>query len=147
MDMKHEVVLLPVTDVDRAKLFYKESGFREDADFVISDEFRVVQLTPPGSECSIIFGKGLTSAAAGSVQGLQLSVVDIEAAREELTGRGVDVSEVFHDAGGVFHHADNECRAAGPDAEGRSYFSFASFNDSEGNGWLLQQVTERAAGR
>ena len=123
----------------------RDSG--EDADFVISDEFRVIQLTPPGSECSIIFGKGLTSAAAGSVQGLQLSVVDIEAAREELTGRGVDVSEVFHDAGGVFHHADNECRAAGPDAEGRSYFSFASFNDSEGNGWLLQQVTERAPGR
>ncbi len=147
MDMKLEVVLLPVADVDRAKQFYKESGFREDADFVISDEFRVVQLTPPGSACSIIFGKGLTSAIAGSVQGLQLSVVDIEEARNELTARGVEVSEVFHDVGGVFHRSDNEYRAAGPDSQGRSYLSFASFSDSEGNGWLLQQITERAPGR
>jgi catechol 2,3-dioxygenase-like lactoylglutathione lyase family enzyme len=147
VDMKLEVILVPVSDVDRAKGFYKESGFREDADFVISDDFRIVQLTPPGSECSIIVGKGITTAAPGSLQGLQLTVFNIEAARAELIGRGVEVGEIFHDANGAFHHSGADCRAAGPDPEGRDYYSFASFSDPDGNGWLLQQVKQRAPGR
>jgi len=145
--MKLEVVVLPVADVDRSKSFYKESGFREDADFVVGEDFRVVQLTPPGTARAIIVGQGITSAEPGSVQDLHLVVSDIEAARAELIGRGVDVSETFHDAGGVFHHAGNECRASGPDPKGRSYFSFASFSDPDGNGWFLQEVTKRAPGR
>lgn len=147
MDMKLEVVVVPVSDVDRAKRFYGSLGWRLDADFVTGEDFRVVQLTPPGSECSIIFGKGVTSAVPGSVQGLHLVVVDIEAARAELVGRGVDVSELFHDIGGVFHHAGVEGRASGPDPGRRSYGSFASFSDPDGNGWLLQQVKTRAPGR
>ena len=147
MDMKLEVVVLPVSDVDRAKRFYGSLGWRLDADFVTGEDFRVVQLTPPGSECSIIFGKGVTSAVPGSVQGLHLVVVDIEAARAELVGRGVDVSELFHDIGGVFHHAGVEGRASGPDPARRSYGSFASFSDPDGNGWLLQEVKTRAPGR
>jgi catechol 2,3-dioxygenase-like lactoylglutathione lyase family enzyme len=146
MDMKLEVVVLPVADVDRSKAFYKESGFREDADIVVGDDFRIVQLTPPGSECAIIVGQGITSAEPGSAQGLHLVVLDIEAARADLIGRGVDVSEVFHDAGGAFHHVGNECRTSGPDPRGRN-FSFASFSDPDGNGWFLQQVTKRAPGR
>jgi catechol 2,3-dioxygenase-like lactoylglutathione lyase family enzyme len=145
--MKLEVVLLPVTDVDRAKEFYEKLGWRLDANFIISDDFSIVQLTPPGSACSIIFGTGLTSAEPGSVQGLQLVVTDIEAARAELTGRGVDVSEVFHDAGGVFHHAGTEGRVTGRAPDNQSYGSFASFDDPDGNGWLLQEVTERLPGR
>lgn len=144
MDMKLEVVVVPVSDVDRAKRFYGSLGWRLDADFVTGEDFRVVQLTPPGSECSIIFGTGITSAVPGSVQGLHLVVVDIEAARAELVGRGVDVSELFHDAGGVFHHAGVEGRASGPDPERRSYGSFVSFSDPDGNGWLLQEVKTRA---
>ncbi|HUO37341.1 MAG TPA: VOC family protein [Mycobacterium sp.] len=147
MDMKLEVVVVPVADVDRAKRFYESLGWRLDADFVTGEDFRVVQLTPPGSECSIIFGKGVTSAVPGSVQGLHLVVVDIEAARGELIGRGVDVSELFHDVGGVFHHAGVVGRATGPDPERRSYGSFASFSDPDGNGWLLQEVKTRAPGR
>ena len=114
MDMKLEVVVVPVSDVDRAKAFYESLGWRLDADFPGERGFRVVQLTPPGSACSIIFGSGVTSAAPGSADGLQLVVTDIEAARAELVERGVEVSEVFHDAGGVFHHAGTEARAAGP---------------------------------
>jgi catechol 2,3-dioxygenase-like lactoylglutathione lyase family enzyme len=117
VEMKLEVVVVPVSDVDRAKRFYEMSGFRLDIDHVASEDFRVVQLTPPGSECSIIIGNGITSAVPGSVQGLQLVVFDIEAARAELVGRGVDVSEVFHDVGGVFHHSGTEGRATGPDPE------------------------------
>ena len=147
MDMKLEVVLVPVSDVDRAKGFYESLGWRLDADFPISDDFRIVQLTPPGSACSIIFGSGLTTAAPGSLQGLQLVVADIAAARAELAGKGVDVSEVFHDATGVFHHAGTEGRAAGPAPENASYGSFASFSDPDGNGWLLQEVTQRLPGR
>jgi catechol 2,3-dioxygenase-like lactoylglutathione lyase family enzyme len=147
VDMKLEVVLLSVSDVDRAKQFYESLGWRLDADFPISDDFRIVQLTPPGSACSIIFGTGLTSAAPGSVQGLQLVVSDIEAARAELAGKGVDVSEVFHDAGGVFHHAGTDGRVAGPAPDNASYGSFASFDDPDGNGWLLQEITERLPGR
>ena len=129
MDMKLEVVLLPVSDVDRAKQFYEGLGWRLDADFPVGDDFRVVQLTPPGSDAAIIFGDGVTSAAPGSIDGLQLVVSDIEAARAELAGRGVDVSEVFHDAGGVFHHAGTEARVPGPAPQRGSYGSFASFSD------------------
>jgi catechol 2,3-dioxygenase-like lactoylglutathione lyase family enzyme len=147
VDMKLEVVLVPVSDVDRAKAFYEGLGWRLDADFVTGEDFRVVQLTPPGSECSVIFGTGLTSAVPGSIEGLQLTVVDIEAAHADLAGRGVDVGEVFHDAGGVFHHAGTEGRVTGPAPEHADYGSFVSFSDPDGNGWLLQEVRQRAPGR
>jgi len=145
--MKLEVVGVPVTDVDRAKDFYKMLGWRLDADFVAGEDFRVVQLTPPGSPCSIIFGTRITSAAPGSTEGLQLTVSNIEAARAELAGRGADVSEVFHDVGGVFHHTGTEGRVPGPAPDHQSYGSFASFSDPDGNGWLLQQITTRLPGR
>ncbi len=145
--MKLEVVVVPVADVDRAKNFYKALGWREDADFAAGADFRVAQLTPPGSACSIIFGTGVTSAAPGSTQGLQLVVADIDAAQAELAGSGAEVSEVFHDAGGVFHHAGTEGRVAGPDPDHKSYGSFASFSDPDGNGWLLQEITTRIPGR
>ncbi len=147
MDMKLEVVVVPVSDVDRAKDFYRALGWREDADFVTGEDFRVVQLTPPGSPCSVIFGTGLTSAAPGSAQGLQLVVGDIDAARAELAGHGVAVSEVFHDAGGVFHHAGTEARVPGPAPGHQSYGSFLSFSDPDGNGWFIQEVTTRLPGR
>ena len=147
VDMKLEVVVVPVSDVDRAKDFYKGLGWREDADFATSPDFRVVQVTPPGSDCSVIFGTGLTSAAPGSADGLQLVVNDINAARAELASRGAQVSEVFHDAGGVFHHAGDTARVAGPAPERTSYGSFASFSDPDGNGWILQEVTTRLPGR
>jgi predicted enzyme related to lactoylglutathione lyase len=145
--MKLEVVVLPVSDVDRAKSFYASMEWRLDADFVTGEDFRVVQFTPPGSECSIIFGTGITSAAPGSVRDLQLTVRDIDAARAALVARGVDVSEPFHDAGGVFHHAGTEARVPGPDPDRSDYGSFASFSDPDGNGWLLQEVKTRAPGR
>jgi predicted enzyme related to lactoylglutathione lyase len=147
MDMKLEVVQVPVTDVDRAKRFYEAAGFRLDADFPVGDDFRVVQLTPPGSDASIIIGDGVTTAQPGSTEGLQLVVSDIEAARAELIGRGVEVSEVFHDVGGVFHHGGTEGRVPGPAPEHGSYGSFASFSDPDGNGWVLQEVTVRLPGR
>jgi catechol 2,3-dioxygenase-like lactoylglutathione lyase family enzyme len=147
MDMKLEVVVVPVSDVDKAKEFYQGLGWRLDADFASGEDFRVVQLTPPGSQCSIIFGTGITSAAPGSADGLQLTVTDIDAARAELTGHGADVSEVFHDAGGVFHHAGTEGRVSGPAPSHQSYGSFASFSDPDGNGWLLQEITTRLPGR
>jgi len=147
MDMKLEVIVVPVADVDRAKRFYTELRWREDADFAAGDDFRVVQMTPPGSPCSVIFGTGLTTATPGSLQGLHLVVQDIEAARAELVGRGVEASEVFHDAGGVFHHAGTEARVPGPDPDRRSYGSFVSFSDPDGNGWLLQEITTRLPGR
>jgi catechol 2,3-dioxygenase-like lactoylglutathione lyase family enzyme len=146
MDMKLEVVVVPVADVDRAKDFYMALGWREDADFAAGADFRVVQLTPPGSACSIIFGTGITSAAPGSAQGLDLAVTDIEAARVDLADRA-DVSEVFHDEGGVFHHAGTRGRVAGLAPDRKSYGSFASFSDPDGNGWLLQEVTMRLPGR
>jgi catechol 2,3-dioxygenase-like lactoylglutathione lyase family enzyme len=146
-DMKLEVVVLPVSDVDRAKSFYEKLGWRLDADFATSKDFRVVQLTPPGSQASIIFGTGITTAAPGSVDGLQLTVSDIGVARDELVGRGVDVSEVFHDAGGIFHHAGTEARVAGPAPEHADYGSFASFSDPDGSGWVLQEVRARLPGR
>jgi catechol 2,3-dioxygenase-like lactoylglutathione lyase family enzyme len=147
MDMKLEVVVVPVSDVDRAKDFYQALGFRLDIDYVAGDDFRVVQLTPPGSECSIIIGTGITSAVPGSVQDLQLTVVDIEAAHTELVGRGADPGGVFHDVGGVFHHAGTAGRAPGRDPDRGNYGSFASFSDPDGNGWLLQEVKQRAPGR
>jgi catechol 2,3-dioxygenase-like lactoylglutathione lyase family enzyme len=145
--MRLEVVVIPVADVDRAKAFYKALGWREDADFAGDAGFRVVQVTPPGSACSVIFGTGITPAAPGSTQGLQLTVADIEDARAELIDRGVDVSAVFHDAGGVFHHADGDALRHGPDPEGRSYASFASFGDPDGNRWFLQEIQVRLPGR
>jgi catechol 2,3-dioxygenase-like lactoylglutathione lyase family enzyme len=147
VDLRLEVVVLPVSDVDQAKDFYVGLGWRLDADFPGKAGFRVVQLTPPGSPCSIIFGSGLTSAIPGSADGMQLVVEDIVAAREELASNGAHVSEVFHDAGGVFHHAGLESRVAGPAPEGKSYGSFASFSDPDGNTWFLQQVTTRLPGR
>jgi catechol 2,3-dioxygenase-like lactoylglutathione lyase family enzyme len=146
-DMKLEVVVIPVSDVDRTKDFYKTLGWRLDADFVTSEDFRVVQLTPPGSEASIIFGKGVSLAEPGSVQGLYLIVYDIEAARAELVDRGVEVSEIFHDIGGIFHHAGTEGRVPGPDPNRRDYASYASFSDPDGNGWVLQEVRVRLPGR
>ena len=152
VDMKVEIVVIPVSDVDRAKEFYGRLGWRLDADFPAGGDFRVIQFTPPGSGCSVIFGKNVTAAAPGSAQGLYLIVSDIEAARGELLGRGVEISEVFHDAGGVYAGADEpylfgRFRVSGPDPEHRSYRSFASFSDPDGNGWLFQEVTTRLAGR
>ena len=147
MDMKLEVVVLPVSDVDRAKGFYEGLGWRLDADFTGDGGFRVVQLTPPGSACSIIFGTGITSAVPGSAEGLQLVVSDIDAARAELAAHGAEVSDVFHDAGGVFHHAGTENRAAGPAADRRTYGSFVSFGDPDGNSWFVQEITTRLPGR
>lgn len=145
--MRLEVVVIPVSDVDRAKAFYESLGWRLDADFPGEDGFRVVQFTPPGSACSVIFGAGLTTAEPGSADGLQLVVNDIEAARSELVAAGIGVSEIFHDDGGVFHHAGLSHRAPGPAPEGKSYGSFASFNDPDGNGWYVQEVTTRLPGR
>jgi len=146
-DLKLEVVVLPVSDVDRAKGFYEGLGWRLDADFATGPDFRVVQLTPPGSQASIIFGKGITSAEPGSIDALQLTVSDIEDAREQLVVHGADVSEVFHDAGGVFHHADSEARVPGSADEHADYGSFASFSDPDGNGWMLQEINTRLPGR
>jgi catechol 2,3-dioxygenase-like lactoylglutathione lyase family enzyme len=150
VDMKLEVVVVPVSDVDRAKDFYQGLGWRLDADASSGDDFRVVQLTPPASNASIIFGKGITSAQPGSIDSLVLAVDDIDAARDELLSHGVEVSEVFHDAGGGLaggFHAGTEARAPGPDPQGRSYASYASFTDLDGNGWLLQEIKERLPGR
>jgi len=147
MNAKLEVVVVPVSDVNRAKRFYETLGWRLDADFAASDDYRVVQFTPPGSECSVIFGDGVTAEEPGSLQGLHLVVSDIEAARDDLLGRGVRVSEAFHDETGIFHHAGTEGRVPGPDPERRDYGSFASFADPDGNGWVLQEVKQRAPGR
>jgi catechol 2,3-dioxygenase-like lactoylglutathione lyase family enzyme len=143
--MKLEVVIVSVSDVDRAKAFYEKMGFRLDID-IANENFRVIQFTPPGSEASIIFGKGVTSVEAASAE-LVLAVDDIDAARDQLIGRGVNVSEVFHYAGGPFNNAVENPRVAGRDPEGRSYFSFASFEDPHGNRWLLQEITTRLPGR
>jgi catechol 2,3-dioxygenase-like lactoylglutathione lyase family enzyme len=152
VDMKFEIVVLPVSNVDRAKDFYAKLGWRLDADYAAGDDFRVIQFTPPGSGCSIIFGKNVTPAAPGSSKGMYLIVSDIEAASKELLGRGVEVSEVFHDASGVFTGKDEPYlfgrnRVGGRDPEHRSYRSFASFSDPDGNGWLLQEITTRLPGR
>jgi catechol 2,3-dioxygenase-like lactoylglutathione lyase family enzyme len=146
MDMKLEVLIIPVSDVDRAKAFYEKLGFRLDID-VANEGFRGVQFTPPGSEASIIFGKGITSATSGRPDSLVLAVDDVDAARDDLIARGVDVSEVFHYAGGPFNNAVENSRVGGRDPEGRSYHSFASFEDPDGNGWLLQEIQTRLPGR
>jgi catechol 2,3-dioxygenase-like lactoylglutathione lyase family enzyme len=150
-DMKFEIVVIPVSDVDRAKKFYANLGWRLDADYDDGKGFRVMQFTPPGSACSVIFGKNVTAAAPGSAQGLYLIVSDIEAARKELIARGVEVSETFHNAG-VYAGPDEpylfgRVRASGPDPKHGSYRSFASFRDPDGNGWLFQEVTQRLEGR
>jgi catechol 2,3-dioxygenase-like lactoylglutathione lyase family enzyme len=150
-DMKFEIVVIPVSDADRAKKFYSKLGWRLDADYDNGSDFRVIQFTPPGSGCSVIFGKNVTGAAPGSAQGLYLIVSDIAAAREELIGLGVKVSEVFHNEG-VYAGPDEpylfgRLRISGPDPEHRSYRSFASFKDPDGNGWLFQELTTRQPGR
>ena len=151
VDMKFEIVVLPVSDVDRAKQFYAKLGWRLDADYAHEDDFRVIQFTPPGSGCSVIFGKNVTAAAPGSAQGLYLIVSDIEAARAELLRRDVEVSEAFH-SDGVYGGTDEpylfgRVRVSGPDSEHRTYRSFASFRDPDGNGWLFQELTTRLPGR
>ncbi|MEZ0075466.1 catechol 2,3-dioxygenase-like lactoylglutathione lyase family enzyme [Planotetraspora sp. GP83] len=148
MDMKLEVVVLPVSDADRAKDFYtRQLGFRLDADLPINDGYRIIQVTPPGSACSIIFGDGLTDAEPGTVQGLHLIVSDIEQAHKELAGLGVDVTGPFHDATGAFHQAGETGRIMGPHPQRASYGSFASFDDPDGNRWFLQEITQRLPGR
>ncbi|WP_326827212.1 MULTISPECIES: VOC family protein [unclassified Streptomyces] len=157
MDLKLEMIVLPVSDIDRTKAFYEAVGFRLDVDYTASDDFRVVHFTPPGSECSIIFGEGMTSTAPGTIQSLYLIVTDIEEAHAELTGRGIDVSEVFHDAGGLLHHGHDagnavhhgtgQERLAGPHPDRASYGSYLTFSDPDGNGWVLQEVVNRAPGR
>jgi catechol 2,3-dioxygenase-like lactoylglutathione lyase family enzyme len=148
VDMKLEIVLLGVADVDRAKAFYENLGWRLDADFASDGgDFRAVQMTPHNSEASVIFGKGVTSARPGSAGNLVLAVDDIDDARADLAARGVDVSEVFHYAGGPLNNAVENPRVGGRDPEGRSYFSFASFADPDGNGWLLQEIKTRLPGR
>jgi catechol 2,3-dioxygenase-like lactoylglutathione lyase family enzyme len=152
VDTKLEIVVIPVSDVDRAKEFYGRLGWRLDADYDNGADFRVIQFTPPGSACSVIFGKNVTAAAPGSAQGLCLIVSDIEAARKELLVRGVAISESFHDAGGVYAGPDQpylfgRLRVSGPDPEHRSYHTFASLSDPDGNGWLLQEITTRLPGR
>ena len=147
MNLKLEVIVIPVSDVDRAKAFYEQLGFRLDIDYAADEKFRVLQFTPPGSEASIIFGKGITSKKPGSADGLTLVVEDIDAARKELIGRGVAVTDVFHYAGGPFNSSSQNPRVTGRDRQGRSYFSFASFEDPDGNAWLLQEITTRLPGR
>jgi catechol 2,3-dioxygenase-like lactoylglutathione lyase family enzyme len=148
--MRLEAVVVPVADVERANRFYQRLGWRVDADVSAGDDYRLVHLTPPASNASILFGKGVTAAPPGSLDRIVLAVDDIDAARDELLSRGVDVSELFHDAGGGpagGFIAGTEARASGPDPERRSYASYASFSDPDGNRWLLQEITERAPGR
>ena len=153
VDLKLEVVVIPVSDAERAKQFYGETlGWRLDADYDNGSDFRVIQFTPPGSPCSVIFGRNVTGAAPGSAQGLYLIVSDVTGARQELLGRGVQISEVFHDANGKYAGPDEpylfgRLRVSGRDPEHRSYRSFASFHDPDGNGWLLQEITQRLPGR
>jgi catechol 2,3-dioxygenase-like lactoylglutathione lyase family enzyme len=156
-EMKLESVVLPVADVDRAKEFYERLGWRLDADFAVGEDFRLVQMTPPGSGCSIHFGKNLTAAEPGGVGDIHLVVAEIDAAREELARHGVEVSEVYHctdgfacryrDIAALLPGAGLDGRDSGRDPEGRSYSSFASFSDPDGNGWVLQEITERLPGR
>lgn len=151
VDMKFEIVVIPVSDVDRAKSFYESLGWRLDADFAAGDDYRVIQFTPPGSGCSVIFGKNVTAAAPGSARGLYLIVSDIEAAREDLLGRGIKISKAFHAAdeyGGPDEpYLFGRRRVGGLDLDRRSYRSFASFSDPDGNGWLFQEITGRLPGR
>jgi catechol 2,3-dioxygenase-like lactoylglutathione lyase family enzyme len=157
MNLKLEMIVLPVSDVDRAKAFYEKVGFRLDVDYTASDDFRVVHFTPTGSECSIIFGTGMTSAAPGSTQGLYLIVSDIEETHADLTRCGIDVREVFHDAGGLLHHGhhdgdvtyhgEGQKQIPGLHPERASYGSYFTFCDPDGNGWVVQEIKERFPGR
>jgi catechol 2,3-dioxygenase-like lactoylglutathione lyase family enzyme len=153
VDFKLEIVVIPVSDIDRAKQFYGDKlGWRLDADYDNGSDFRVIQFTPPGSGCSVIFGRNVTGATPGSAQGLYLIVSDIAAARSELLARGVEIGEVFHPAGDKYsgpdeHFLFGSLRVNGPDPQRSSYRSFASFHDPDGNGWLLQEITQRLAGR
>jgi catechol 2,3-dioxygenase-like lactoylglutathione lyase family enzyme len=149
VDLKLEVVVIPVSDVDRAKRFYQDLGWRLDADFAFDNGFRVVQFTPPGSACSVQFGTNVTSAAPGSAQGLYLVVSEIEAARDELVARGAVISEVFHPGtpGAQFQRDGTSGRVRGPAADHASYSSFATFSDPDGNSWLLQEINTRLPGR
>jgi predicted enzyme related to lactoylglutathione lyase len=149
MDLRFEVAVIPVSDVDRAKAFYEKLGWRLDADATAGDSFRIVQFTPPGSGCSVQFGTNMTSAAAGSARGLYLVASDIEAMRDQLVAHGAEVSEVFHEGtlGGRFQAAGASGRVSGPAPEHGSYGSFATFSDPDGNSWLLQEVTTRLPGR
>ena len=148
--MRLEAVVVPVADVDRANRFYQRLGWRVDADVSDGDDYRLVHLTPPASKASVVYGKGVTSVPPGSLDGVVLVVEDVVAARDELLSRGVEVSELFHDAGGGpagGFIADTGARAGGPDPGRRSYATYASFSDPDGNRWLLQEITERAPGR
>lgn len=147
LDMRVEVVVVPVSDVDRSRRFYEQLGWRFDTELMGDDGVRLVQFTPPGSLASVSFGTGITSAAPGSVEGLVLAVHDVEASRAALVARGIEVSEVFHDAGGVFHHTGTAGRVPGPHPERRTYASWASFEDPDGNSFLLQEITSRPPGR
>ena len=146
MELKLEVALIPVTDVDRTIDFYRRLDFRLDADFIVDDSYRVVQLTPPGSTASIIFGTGVTTSPAGSNDGLLLAVRDIEETRAEIAARGIEISEVFHEAE-VFIHPGTEHRIAGAHPEQATYGSYATFADPDGNRWIVQEVTDRLPGR
>ena len=143
VDMKLEIIVIPVSDVDRAKRFYRDLGWRLDIDYKDGDDYRVIQFTPPGSGCSVIFGRNVTSAAPGSMKGLHLIVSDIQAVRDELIRNGIEVSEPFHDAGGIFHHSNAKDVTKGANPQRKSYASFASFSDPDGNGWVFQEVTAR----
>jgi catechol 2,3-dioxygenase-like lactoylglutathione lyase family enzyme len=145
-DMKLELIIIPVSDVDRAAAFYQKLGWRLDADFSKGDHRRL-QFTPPGSPASVMFGRGVTSAPPGTAKFMHLAVSDVVAARKELADKGIEVSEVFHDASGINNRFDASTRAAGPAPERRSYASFASFSDPDGNVWLLQEITARLPGR
>jgi catechol 2,3-dioxygenase-like lactoylglutathione lyase family enzyme len=146
IDMKLEVIVIPVSDIDRAKRFYRDLGWRLDIDYASGDDYRVIQFTPPGSGCSVIFGKNVTTAAPGSVKGLHLIVSDIQTACNQLLRRGIGISELFHDAGGIFHHASADGLVSGPNPQRKSYASYAAFSDPDGNGWVLQEVTKRLTG-
>ncbi|MDU0958846.1 MAG: VOC family protein [Bradyrhizobium sp.] len=144
--MKLEVVVLPTSDVERAKQFYTTLGWRLDIDYDGSDGYRVIQFTPPGSGCSVIFGRSLTTALPGSVKGLHLVVSDIQAASHDLRRRGIAVGAPFHDPGGIFHHASTTKLEIGPNPQRKSYASYASFSDPDGNEWILQEITTRLTG-
>jgi catechol 2,3-dioxygenase-like lactoylglutathione lyase family enzyme len=146
VEMKIEVIVIPVSDVDRAKRFYAGLGWRLDLDITADDQYRVIQFTPPGSSCSIIFGRGVTTATPGSAQGVHLIVSDIVAARAEMLARGIEVSAPFYDGGGLFHHASRESLTQGLQPQRNSYGSYASFRDPDGNGWVLQEITVRLTG-
>lgn len=146
VDMKFELVVIPVSDADRSKQFYIELGWRLDIDYRGEEGYRVIQFTPPGSQTSVMFGRSISNSAPGSVLGLHLIVSDIMAARGELVGRGIEVGAIFHDVGGIFHHADGKGIVHGPNPGRKSYASYASFSDPDGNEWVLQEITVRLPG-